>query len=80
MKSIMSASMYKAGSMALDRLLFDTALVKGDRIDFSVKAEDATKHKRQVTPGDHLRKLKPKTIATMTDAMRKELGFFGYPT
>lgn len=36
--------------------------------DFSVKEEDVYKHKRQVTPGDHLKKLKPETIKKLNEA------------
>lgn len=50
----------------------------GEKIDFSVSAEAVTKHKRQVTPGDHLRKLKPETVEQMTQKMRSELEYFGY--
>ncbi len=31
------------------------------------KKEDATRHRRQVTPGDHLRKLQPETIAYLNE-------------
>lgn len=50
----------------------------GDKIDFTTSKEDVTKHKRQVTPGDHKRKLKPETIKKMTENMKDELSFFGY--
>lgn len=36
--------------------------------NFDVEREDVFKHKRQVTPGDHLRKLQPETIAVMNRA------------
>lgn len=52
--------------------------ILGEKIDFTVKSEDASKHKRQVTPGDHLRKLKPETIKKMTAQMKDELQYFGY--
>lgn len=51
----------------------------GDKIDFTVQAEDENRHKRQVLPGDHLRKLQPATIAEMSQRMERELRFFGYP-
>ena len=50
----------------------------GPKIDFTVPSEDTTRHKRQVRPGDHRRKLAPDTIATLTRAFRPELDFFGY--
>src|SRR5690606_4370510 len=50
----------------------------GDKIDFTVSKENVARHKRQVTPGDHKRKLKPETIAEMSDRLRDELEFFGY--
>lgn len=50
----------------------------GEKIDFSVDAEDISRHKRQVSPGDHTRKLKPETIAEMSEQMQDELAFFGY--
>lgn len=37
--------------------------------DFRVDLEDVSRHKRQVRPGGHTRKLKPETIAEMTVAM-----------
>lgn len=50
----------------------------GDKIDFRVSTEDPTKHKRQVTPGDHKRKLAPETIKAMTARLREQLDYFGY--
>ena len=50
----------------------------GDSIDFSVTGEDAARHKRQVTPGDHRRKLRPETIAAMDAVLGEELDRFGY--
>ncbi|GGE26439.1 hypothetical protein GCM10011345_35500 [Gemmobacter megaterium] len=50
----------------------------GDKVNFSVPKEDESKHKRQVLPGDHMRKLKPDTIRAMSERMADELGFFGY--
>ncbi|MFY0659610.1 MAG: sulfotransferase domain-containing protein [Shimia sp.] len=48
------------------------------KAQFSVTSEDARKHKRQVVPGDHQKKLKPETIDEMTERMKAELEFFGY--
>lgn len=41
-------------------------------------AEDIDSHKRQMLPGDHIRKLKPETIATINDQMGPQLRAFGY--
>jgi hypothetical protein len=45
---------------------------------FSVSKEEIGRHKRQVTPGDHRRKLKPKTIKQITEELREHLEAFGY--
>lgn len=50
----------------------------GGKIDFSVDKEDISKHKRQVSPGDHKRKLSEKTIREISDTMADEMAFFGY--
>lgn len=50
----------------------------GETINFTVNKEDVSQHKRQVTPGDHKRKLKPETIAEMSDRLREQLDYFGY--
>lgn len=50
----------------------------GDDIDFSVDTEDASQHKRQVTPGDHARKLKPETIVEMNKVLGPGMEKFGY--
>lgn len=41
-------------------------------------AEDIDSHKRQMLPGDHIRKLKPETIATINATMGPQLRAFGY--
>lgn len=46
--------------------------------DFAVDAEDIYQHKRQVTPGDHRRKLKPETIDALSEAFGPVLDAFGY--
>lgn len=46
--------------------------------NFKVDSEDASRHKRQVTPGDHRRKLAPETIAKMNEVMGPMLSSFGY--
>jgi hypothetical protein len=47
-------------------------------VDFKVSKEDIHKHKRQVTPGDHLRKLKPETIDILNEKTREVRKVFGY--
>lgn len=47
--------------------------------DFDVKQEDIYSHKRQVMPGDHLRKLKPETVEQLTEMFRPSLEALGYP-
>ena len=41
-------------------------------------AEDIDSHKRQMLPGDHLRKLAPETIAQINARMESQLRYFGY--
>ncbi len=41
-------------------------------------SEDIMQHKRQVAPGDHLRKLTPATIKTLNDTLSKHLARYGY--
>ncbi|MEH6647552.1 sulfotransferase domain-containing protein [Sulfitobacter sp.] len=48
------------------------------KTQFSVDVEDSSKHKRQVTPGDHKRKLKPETIVQLNNILTHELQSFGY--
>jgi hypothetical protein len=50
----------------------------GSKIDFSVAKEDVSSHKRQVSPGDHLRKLRPETITKMNAALKGQLTAFNY--
>jgi hypothetical protein len=40
--------------------------------------EDVTAKRRQVTPGDHRRKLAPETIAALDEVLAPELAAFGY--
>jgi len=47
-------------------------------LDFSVSTEDVSKHKRQVSPGDHRRKLKPETIAQMNEVLAPTMRVFDY--
>ncbi|MDM7958654.1 MAG: sulfotransferase domain-containing protein [Synechococcus sp. WH 8007] len=49
-----------------------------DDIDFSVSSENINKHKRQVTPGDYLRKLKSQTIDKLNEGLRDPLNWFDY--
>ena len=46
--------------------------------DFTVRAEDTTQHKRQVTPGDHARKLRPETIAQLNEILGPSMERLGY--
>jgi hypothetical protein len=48
--------------------------------DFVVDGEDRRSHKRQVTPGDHRRKLQPATIAALDRQFSSVLDTFGYFT
>jgi hypothetical protein len=50
----------------------------GHKINFKVLGEDSKRHKRQVTPGDHKRKLQPVTIGLMNKILCNGLGLFGY--
>lgn len=50
----------------------------GNKIDFTVDHEDPEKHKRQVIPGDHARKLKPETVTEINEILRDEMQYFGY--
>jgi len=40
--------------------------------------ENIRSHRRQVTPGDHRRKLKPDTIAELNDILAEVMDYFGY--
>lgn len=46
--------------------------------DFKVTNEDIYKHRRQVTPGDHKRKLKPETIAVLNEKTDEVLKLYNY--
>jgi hypothetical protein len=46
--------------------------------EFTVPAEDIHRHKRQVTPGDHRRKLKPETIEKLNAIFADVLHLLGY--
>jgi len=46
--------------------------------DFEVGSEDRYAHKRQVMPGDHVRKLQPETIARLNEELADLLTAFGY--
>ncbi len=50
----------------------------GGKVDFSVEKEDEGKHKRQVTPGDHARKLTPETIAILNETLAAPMARLGY--
>jgi hypothetical protein len=53
-------------------------LARKYRNNFSVKREDVYRQKRQVTPGDHKRKLQPDTIAFLNDKFAAILERLGY--
>jgi hypothetical protein len=46
--------------------------------EFQVRGEDVASHKRQVTPGDHRRKLRPETVRALDAGLRDVLDAFGY--
>ncbi|MCX6579054.1 MAG: sulfotransferase domain-containing protein [Candidatus Aminicenantes bacterium] len=46
--------------------------------DFKVSSENIYKHKRQVTPGDHKRKLKPETIDILNNKTAEVLKLYNY--
>ena len=46
--------------------------------DFTPSREDPNSHRRQITPGDHRRKLKPETIEQLNADLTDGLAFFGY--
>ena len=60
-------------------LTVDLRAQLGKRMSFNVESESPSKHKRQVKPGDHLRKLKPETISAMNETLGPVLDRFGYP-
>jgi hypothetical protein len=45
---------------------------------FNVSKEDIYKHKRQVKPGEHKRKLKPETVDFLDSRVKEVLELFGY--
>lgn len=49
-----------------------------DKNDLRPRAEKESKHVRQVSPGDYIRKLRPETIAQLNQLLEKELNYFGY--
>lgn len=57
--------------------LFDR-LYQAHRGDFQVDQEDIYSHRRQVTPGDHQRKLQPETIARLDEKFTHVLKALGY--
>ena len=48
------------------------------KVSFETKGEDIYKHKRQVLPGDHRRKLKSETIVQLNEICGDLLETFGY--
>ena len=53
-------------------------LARKYRNNFRVKREDVRKQKRQITPGDHKRKLHPDTIAFLNEQLAPILETLGY--
>ena len=53
-------------------------LARKYRRNFDVKHEDVRRQKRQVTPGDHKRKLQPDTIAFLNEKFCTILAALGY--
>lgn len=49
-----------------------------DKLDFTVDGENPSQHKRQVTPGDHLRKLQRETISQLNSLAESQLTYFQY--
>jgi hypothetical protein len=60
----------------VDPSLLDTIKVQAN---FSIQAEDVFRHKRQVTPGDHRRKLTRETIERINSQIDDVLRLFDYP-
>jgi hypothetical protein len=46
--------------------------------EFKVESEDVYRHKRQILPGDHRRKLKPETIEILNSELSDVMRVFGY--
>lgn len=53
-------------------------LFEAHKTDFQVEDEDVYRHKRQVLPGDHTRKLQPETIAALNEKFTEILNALGY--
>lgn len=49
-----------------------------DKTNFTLNNENISRHKRQIAPGDHKRKLQPATIAEMNGVLAPQLARFGY--
>ena len=66
----------------LNKNIIKTALFKNLHSkycnEFSVKKEDQQSHKRQVLPGDHIRKLKPETIDRLNTIFSESLEYLEY--
>ena len=61
----------------LDHLNESLQLIQ-DQANFQVSKEDIYSQRRQVTPGDHLRKLRPKTIVELNRILSPVLTTLGY--
>jgi hypothetical protein len=62
--------------LAQDAAFVDQVL-RAYRHEFEVQGETQT-HRRKVTPGDHIEKLKPETIAALNNLFAEELAALGY--
>ena len=49
-----------------------------EEADFEVSEENLLAHKRSVKPGNHLKKLKPETVASLNEALAEVLELFDY--
>jgi len=57
-------------SATVDRIIKDA--------DFEVPKENPLSHKRSVKPGNHLKKLKPETVAQLNESLAEVLELFDY--
>lgn len=69
-------SSYASDPARLDAIR--TELIAVYREEFTVSEEDVMAHKRQITPGDHRRKLTLETLATLNETLREVLERMGY--
>ena len=65
-------------ALAFDEAQFDRLVAQQAAKFDAPETEDIDQHKRQMLPGDYLRKLKPETIDEINSRMGPELAHFGY--